>query len=173
MHWVGEAYGFRGVVLRYFNVAGATARLGEVHRPETHLIPAMLVAAEGGAPLTLFGDDYPTPDGTPIRDYIHVEDLADAHVRALDALSMTGSCRAYNLGQGGEGYTVKEIIAAARTVTGRDIPTAVVPRRAGDPAVLIASSTRIARDLGWRPGKTLADIVTSAWQFMTVRTGAR
>ena len=173
LRWYAGAHGLSSISLRYFNAAGASATNGERHDPETHLIPLVLQAAAGTLErVTIFGDDYPTRDGTCVRDYIHVEDLADAHVRALDGLSMTGICRAYNLGCGGEGYTVKEIIAAARSVTGRDIPTAVVPRRAGDPAVLIASSSRISRDLGWQPRKTLSDIVTSAWQFMNVRAGA-
>jgi UDP-glucose 4-epimerase len=174
LHWYAGAHGLSSISLRYFNAAGASAKNGERHDPETHLIPLVLQAAAGTLPkVTIFGDDYPTRDGTCVRDYIHVEDLADAHVRALDVLSTPRMCRAYNLGCGGDGYTVKEIIAAARSVTGRDIPTAVVPRRAGDPAVLIASSSRITRDLGWQPRKTLSDIVTSAWEFMSVRTGAR
>jgi UDP-glucose 4-epimerase len=174
LRWYAGAHGLSSISLRYFNAAGASATNGERHDPETHLIPLVLQAAAGTLPrVTIFGDDYPTRDGTCVRDYIHVEDLADAHVRALDALSLTGVCKAYNLGCGGDGYTVKEIIAAARRVTGRDIPTDVVPRRAGDPAVLIASASRIARDLGWQPRKTLTDIVTSAWQFMSVRSGVR
>jgi UDP-glucose 4-epimerase len=174
LHWYAGAHGLSSISLRYFNAAGASAKNGERHDPETHLIPLVLQAAAGTIPkVTIFGDDYPTRDGTCVRDYIHVEDLSDAHVRALDVLSTPGICRAYNLGCGGDGYTVKEIIAAARSVTGREIPTAVVPRRAGDPAVLIASSSRITRDLGWRPRRALNDIVTSAWEFMNVRTGAR
>ncbi|MBY0497973.1 MAG: UDP-glucose 4-epimerase GalE [Cyanobacteria bacterium] len=173
LRWYAGAHGLSSISLRYFNAAGATATNGERHDPETHLIPLVLQAAAGTLErVTIFGDDYPTRDGTCVRDYIHVEDLADAHVRALGALSEPGICRAYNLGCGGEGYTVKEIIAAARDVTGRDIPTAVVPRRAGDPAVLIAGSSRISRDLGWQSRKSLDDIVTSAWQFMSVRAGA-
>ena len=173
LRWYAGAHGLSSISLRYFNAAGATATNGERHDPETHLIPLVLQAAAGTLErVTIFGDDYPTRDGTCVRDYIHVEDLADAHVRALGALSESGICRAYNLGCGGEGYTVKEIIAAARDVTGRDIPTAVVPRRAGDPAVLIAGSSRISRDLGWQSRKSLDDIVTSAWQFMSVRAGA-
>ncbi|HEX6163578.1 MAG TPA: UDP-glucose 4-epimerase GalE [Vicinamibacterales bacterium] len=174
LRWYAGAHGLSSISLRYFNAAGASASNGERHDPETHLIPLVLQAAAGTLPrVTIFGDDYPTRDGTCVRDYIHVEDLADAHVRALDALSMSGICRAYNLGQGGDGYTVKEIIAAARAVTGRDIPTDVVARRPGDPAVLIASSARISRDLGWQPRRTLDDIVTSAWQFMTARSEER
>ena len=170
LRWYAGAHGLSSISLRYFNAAGATTINGERHDPETHLIPLVLQAAAGNIDrVTVFGDDYPTRDGTCVRDYIHVADLADAHVRALDALSAPGICRAYNLGCGGEGYTVKEIIAAARDVTGREIPTVVVPRRAGDPAVLIASSSRITRDLGWQPRQTLAGIVTSAWRFMSVR----
>jgi UDP-glucose 4-epimerase len=166
LRWYGAAYGLSSISLRYFNAAGASAVNGERHDPETHLIPLVLDTAAGDRhSITIFGDDYPTRDGTCVRDYIHVEDLADAHVRALDALD-AGICRAYNLGCGGEGFTVKEIIAAARKITGREIATDVTPRRAGDPAVLIASSARISADLGWRPRRTLDDIIDSAWRWM-------
>ena len=172
LRWYAGAHGLSSISLRYFNAAGATAINGERHDPETHLIPLVLQAAAGTIErVTIFGDDYPTRDGTCVRDYIHVADLADAHVRALATLSLPGICRAYNLGCGGEGYTVKEIIAAAREVTGHVIPTDIVPRRAGDPAMLVASSARIASDLGWQPRRSLTDIVTSAWQFMSARTG--
>ena len=132
LRWYGEAYGFRSVVLRYFNVAGASARLGEVHRPETHLIPNVLAAAEGGPPLTLFGDDYPTPDGTPVRDYIHVEDLADAHVAALLATATSGSGTPLvcNLGTS-TGFSVREVLASA-----------AAHRRARDPAHRRAAARR-------------------------------
>ena len=134
LRWYGEAYGFRSVILRYFNVAGASARLGEVHRPETHLIPNMLAAAEGGAPLTLFGDDYPTPDGTPIRDYIHVEDLADAHVAALLATDPgSGTPLVCNLGTS-TGFSVREVLASAARIVGREIPHTVGPQAGRRPA---------------------------------------
>jgi UDP-glucose 4-epimerase len=166
LHWYGEAYGFRSVVLRYFNVAGATTRLGEVHRPETHLIPIMLAAAEGGAPLKLFGDDYPTPDGTPIRDYIHVEDLADAHVTALLATEQASRTPLVcNLGTS-TGFSVREVLASAARIAGREIPHAVGPRRAGDPPVLVASNARARETLGWAPRRsTLDEMIGSAWTW--------
>ncbi len=175
LRWYGEAYGFRSVVLRYFNVAGASARLGEVHRPETHLIPTMLAAAEGGPALTLFGDDYPTPDGTPIRDYIHVEDLADAHVAALVATDpaddRTGQARGAatplvcNLGTS-TGFSVREVLGAAARVAGRDIPHTIGPRRTGDPPVLVASTARARETLGWEPRRsTLDEMLGSAWAW--------
>jgi UDP-glucose 4-epimerase len=170
LRWYGEAYGLRSVSLRYFNVAGATAELGEDHDPETHLIPAVLRAAEGGGSLTLFGDHYPTPDGTCIRDYIHVADLADAHLRAIEATA-PGDARtaegalACNLGNGG-GFSNREVIAAAEAVVGRPIPVTVGPRRAGDPPVLVAAADRAAEVLGWRPLRpTLAEMVGSAWAW--------
>jgi UDP-glucose 4-epimerase len=149
--WYGAAYGLRSVTLRYFNVAGASERNGEDHDPETHLIPNVLLAARGGPPLTLFGEDYPTPDGTPIRDYIHVLDLADAHLLALEATA-PGDARTEtpdgrsaplicNLGNGG-GFSVREVLTAAEAVTGGSIPYVVGPRRAGDPPVLVASAVR-------------------------------
>jgi UDP-glucose 4-epimerase len=167
LRWYAGAHDLRSVSLRYFNAAGASARNGERHDPETHLIPLVLRAAAGQlSHVTVFGNDYPTRDGTCVRDYIHVEDLADAHVRALAPLDRPRTCAAYNLGCGGDGYTVNEIIAAAGGVTGRQIPVEFAARRAGDPAVLIASSQRIARELGWQPRKKLDDIVTSAWRWM-------
>jgi UDP-glucose 4-epimerase len=156
----------RYVSLRYFNAAGATQRCGERHEPETHLIPLVLQAAMGLRPcVELFGDDYPTRDGTCVRDYIHVADLARAHVLALDDLD-SGS-ETYNLGCGDRGYTVREVIDTARTVTGRDIPERIVGRRPGDPAVLIASSEKARKQLGWKPElDDLAAIVESAWTWM-------
>ena len=177
LHWYGAAYGLRSVILRYFNVAGATERLGEVHRPETHLIPNMFAAAEGGAELTLFGDDYPTPDGTPIRDYIHVADLADAHVAALLATAphdprtgpAGGTAPAIpvicNLGTAG-GFSVREVLQAAEGVVGRPIPHTVGPRRAGDPPVLVAATDRAREILGWTPRRsTLPEMLGSAWAW--------
>ena len=168
LKWYADAYGFSSVSLRYFNAAGATRRNGERHDPETHLIPLVLHAAAGRLPqVTIFGTDYATTDGTCVRDYIHVEDLANAHVLALDVLAAPGVCRTYNLGCGGHGYSVRQVIETAERVTGRRVPVAVAARRAGDPAVLIASSKRIHRDLGWRPRQQQLDwIIASAWQWM-------
>ncbi|HYO67220.1 MAG TPA: UDP-glucose 4-epimerase GalE [Archangium sp.] len=168
LRWYDGAHGLKYVSLRYFNAAGATERSGERHDPETHLIPIVLQAAAGLRPeVTVFGDDYPTPDGTCVRDYIHVVDLAQAHILALHALAQGHSSSIYNLGCGGEGYSVKQVIDCARRVTGRDIPVAKGPRRAGDPAVLIASSGRITRELRWKPTQQKLDtIVESAWRWM-------
>jgi UDP-glucose 4-epimerase len=167
--WYGRAYGFRCVTLRYFNVAGATEALGEDHDPETHLIPNVLMAAEGRSSLTLFGDDYPTPDGTCVRDYIDVADLADAHLRAIEATSAgdsrTDAPLVCNLGNGG-GFSNREVIAAAERVVGREIPYQVGARRAGDPPVLVASSDRASEVLGWRPNhRSLEGMVSSAWAW--------
>jgi len=175
LRWYGGAYGLRSVVLRYFNVAGATDRLGEVHRPETHLIPNVLAAAAGGPPLTLFGEDYETPDGTPVRDYIHVADLADAHLAALLATDPadertgppTGASLPLvcNLGTA-TGFSVREVLAAAGRIAGREIPHTVGPRRAGDPPVLVASNDRARETLGWTPHRsTLDEMVASAWAW--------
>lgn len=166
MNWYDRAYGLRYASLRYFNAAGATAKCGEVHDPETHLIPILLQVATGKrSHVEIFGDDYPNADGTCVRDYIHVVDLARAHVLALNALA-EGS-RIYNLGCGGDGYSVRQVIETARQVTGREIPTKVGPRRAGDPAVLIASSQKIKRELGWQPKyQDLPLIIESAWGWM-------
>ena len=168
LRWYGAAYGLRTVILRYFNVAGATERLGEVHRPETHLIPNILLAADGGPALTLFGDDYPTPDGTPIRDYIHVEDLADAHVAALLATGVEAGQHEpliANLGTS-SGFSVRDVLREAETVVGQPIPHAVGPRRAGDPPVLVASNARARDSLGWTPRRsTLPEMIGSAWAW--------
>lgn len=166
MHWYERAYGLRYASLRYFNAAGASENCGEIHDPETHLIPIALQTAAGKrSQVDIFGDDYPTEDGTCVRDYIHVVDLARAHIMALDVLS-DGS-RIYNLGCGGAGYSVREVIETARQVTGKDIPTKIGPRRAGDPAVLIASSEKIKRELGWLPmHQDLRVIIESAWAWM-------
>ena len=173
--WYGRAYGLRSVSLRYFNVAGATETLGEDHDPETHLIPNVLRAAEGGPELTVFGDDYPTADGTCIRDYIHVSDLAEAHLLALAATApgdpRTAEPLVCNLGNGG-GFSVREVLTAAETVAAGPIPYAVGPRRAGDPPVLVARSTRAAEILGWRPARPgLEEMVGSAWAWRQAHPG--
>jgi len=164
--WYERGYGLRYASLRYFNAAGATERCGEWHDPETHLIPLVLQVAAGVRPeVAVYGNDYPTPDGTCIRDYIHVVDLARAHVLALGILGERSAI--YNLGCGGEGYSVQEVIDTAREVTGRDIATRVAPRRAGDPAVLIASSDKIRSELGWQPQfQDLQIIIQNAWQWL-------
>ncbi len=169
--WYERAHGLRAVSLRYFNAAGATDRSGERHDPETHLIPLVLQVAAGRRPhITIFGDDYPTHDGTCVRDYIHVIDLAAAHVLALHHLAGVGAPAAYNLGCGGAGYTVRDVIEVARRVTGHDIPVTIGPRRPGDPAILIATSDRITRDLDWHPRhQSLDDIIASAWSWMRRR----
>jgi len=166
LHWYENAYGLRYASLRYFNAAGASKQFGEQHDPETHLIPLVLQAANGTRPdVQIFGDDYPTRDGTCVRDYIHVIDLARAHILALNILNERSAI--YNLGCGGEGYTVNEVIDAAREVTGREIATRTVKRRAGDPAVLIASSDKIKHELGWSPKyQDLKLIIQSAWDWL-------
>ena len=164
LHWLSETKGLRYACLRYFNAAGASEFRGEHHSPETHLIPLVLQAASGQRDgITIFGDDYATSDGTCVRDYVHVLDLAEAHALALDALEV-GSCT-YNLGNG-EGFSVREVIDAAQRVTGVEIATALGPRRAGDPARLVASSQRIRDELGWAPAfANLDGIIDSAWRW--------
>ena len=163
-----SAYGLRSVALRYFNAAGAAddGSLGELHEPETHLIPNVLRAALGaGPPLRVFGDDYPTPDGTCVRDYVHVDDLAQAHRLALDYMDAHPGAHAFNLGNGA-GFSVKQVIAAAERVCGHRIPWSVQRRRAGDPSVLVASSERARRELGWAPAHAdLESILGSAWRW--------
>lgn len=160
------AYGLRSAALRYFNAAGAHADgdIGESHDPETHLIPNVLRAALGiGPALRLFGDDYPTADGTCVRDYVHVDDLAQAHELALDYLDTHPGAHAFNLGND-RGFSVREVIAAAQRITGQPIPSSIAPRREGDPAVLVASSDKARRELGWVPVHTSLDtIIDSAW----------
>jgi UDP-glucose 4-epimerase len=159
-----RAHGLDAVSLRYFNVAGASGGLGEDHDPETHLIPNVLRTALGQLEaVEVFGTDYPTRDGTAIRDYIHVEDLADAHVLALEG-GAPGEHRIFNLGSG-DGYTVREVIETARTVTGVDIPARETDRRPGDPTALIASSDRIRDELGWEPHKDLEAMIEDAWTW--------
>ena len=166
MHWYERAHGLRYASLRYFNAAGATEKCGEDHDPETHLIPITLQAATGKrAHVEIYGEDYLTEDGTCIRDYIHVIDLARAHILALDVLSERSAI--YNLGCGGDGYSVREVIDTARRVTGKEIPVRMGPRRPGDPAVLIASSDKIKSELGWQPQfQDLELIIESAWRWM-------
>ena len=165
------AHGLAGVSLRYFNVAGAHGRFGERHVVETHLIPIVLQVASGDREsMQIYGDDWPTPDGTCVRDYIHVDDLAEAHLLAL-AHAEPGRHAVYNLGSG-TGFSVREVVEACRAVTGHPIPTVVAPRRSGDPAVLVASSEAAAAALGWRPTRTdLATIVGDAWRFSQLRHG--
>jgi len=167
-HAIGSyavAHGLAAVSLRYFNVAGAHGRFGERHAVETHLIPIVLQVATGQRDsVQVYGGDWPTPDGTCVRDYIHVDDLAEAHLLALRH-ARPGHHSIYNLGSGA-GFSVREVIEACRTATGHPIPSVDAPRRAGDPAVLVASSQAAQRELGWRPTRTdLATIVTDAWRF--------
>jgi len=162
---VSEARGLAATSLRYFNVAGAHGRFGEDHHPETHLIPLVLRAAAEGSSVKIFGTDYPTRDGTAVRDYIHVEDLGRAHLLALEAAG-PGEHRVYNLGNGA-GFSVREVIEAARRVTHESIDAVEAPRRVGDPPVLVASSQRIQTDLGWKPEKPeLQTMISDAWAWM-------
>jgi len=166
--WFDNAYGLKYAVLRYFNVAGAhpSGKIGEDHRPETHLIPTVMQAALGKIPkLKIYGDDYPTPDGTCIRDYIHATDLADAHILALEELIKKGESMTYNLGNG-TGYSNKEIVETAKMITGRPISLEIIERRPGDPPVLIASSEKINKELAWQPRyNTLEQIIGTAWEW--------
>jgi UDP-glucose 4-epimerase len=159
------AHDLGAVSLRYFNVAGASHALGEDHEPETHLIPNVLRAIQGRLPhVEIYGTDYDTPDGTAIRDYIHIEDLSDAHELALTAAE-PGVHKIYNLGNG-EGFSVREVIAATERVTGRDVPTVEAGRRPGDPPILVAASEKIRTELGWSPRKpALEDMIADAWDF--------
>ncbi len=175
IRWYGSAYGLRSAILRYFNVAGASTLNGEAHSPETHLIPTILAAADSGSELVLFGDDFPTPDGTCIRDYIHVLDLAQAHLLALQATGpsdeRTGPRAGpatpliCNLGNG-SGFSNREVLRMAERVTGLTVRHRVGPRRPGDPAVLVAGASRARALLGWRPGhESLEEMVFSAWEW--------
>lgn len=170
MKWCDQAYGMRYVALRYFNVAGAVpdASIGEDHTPETHLVPIILQVALGQREqLSIFGDDYETPDGTCVRDYVHVEDLIAAHLLALDYLEAGNESNMFNLGSS-LGYSVKEMLDAAREVTGKDIPAVIAPRRAGDPGTLVASSEKAKTILGWKPHYTsIKDIIATAWNWHT------
>ena len=168
IQWCDTAYGIKFVSLRYFNVAGAlsTGEIGEDHDPETHLIPIVLQAALGQREaITIFGDDYATPDGTCIRDYVHVEDLIDAHILALEYLNNHTTSQIFNLGSS-TGYSVKEIVEAARKVTGKEIPAMIGERRAGDPAKLVAASDKAREVLGWQPTyERIEDIIQTAWKW--------
>lgn len=163
-----SAYGLKYVALRYFNAAGAheSGTIGEDHNPESHLIPIIMQVLNGKREkLGIFGDDYPTPDGTCIRDYIHISDLADAHIKAVESLRAGAQSTAYNLGNG-NGFSVKEVVDTVEKVVGKEVKNEITPRRAGDPAVLVASSEKIKRELGWKPRyDSLEKIVSSAWKW--------
>lgn len=165
--WLDRYRGLRSIALRYFNACGADpdSALGEEHDPETHLIPLLMRAVITGQPITIFGDDYGTPDGTCIRDYIHVSDLAEAHLVAVEKLLAGGLTDAFNAGTG-RGYSVMEVVRSVEEVTGKKVPLEIGPRRAGDPPVLVANSDKLKRTLGWKPKFTeLKDIVQTAWLF--------
>jgi UDP-glucose 4-epimerase len=167
LKWLDTCSGLRSIVLRYFNACGADPEsgLGEEHNPETHLIPLLLKAVVSGEPITIFGDDYETPDGTCIRDYIHVNDLAEAHVAAIEKLLAGGTSDVFNVGTGA-GHSVLEVMQAVEQVTGRKVPHQIGQRREGDPAVLVANSDKLKRTLGWTPKfPEIKDIVATAWQF--------
>ena len=167
LKWCDRAYGIRYAALRYFNAAGSDTEtgIGEDHDPESHLIPLVMKTALGQRDhIGIFGEDYPTADGTCVRDYIHVNDLAEAHLLALEYLAGGGGSDVFNLGSG-DGYSVKEIIETARRVTGREIKATVEPRRAGDPSVLIASNKKAAEVLGWKPVRGLEQIISDAWAW--------
>ncbi len=165
-----RAHGLGAVSLRYFNVAGASGELGEDHEPETHLIPLVLQAADGRREyVSVFGTDYPTPDGTAVRDYIHIEDLGEAHILGLEQATNPGEHRIYNLGNG-TGFSVRQVIEAARAVTGREIPVREEGRRPGDPAALVASSQKIRDELGWVPDKPeIESMIADAWAWFQAR----
>jgi UDP-glucose-4-epimerase GalE len=167
LEWFDKIHGMRSVCLRYFNASGADpkGRAGENHDPETHLIPLLFEAVRSGKPVTLFGDDYATPDGTCIRDYIHVTDLAQAHIAAVEALCDGGESKKFNVGTG-HGFSVKEVLNAVERVTGRKVPFVMGPRRDGDPPLLVADSTRLQRELGWKPEYSdLGRTVETAWAW--------
>lgn len=167
LDWLDATRGLRAIRLRYFNACGANnaAGLGERHDPETHLIPLILRAVRTGKPVTLFGDDYPTPDGTCVRDYIHVDDLASAHIAAVNHLLNGGASNVFNAGTG-QGFSVKEVVTAVEKITGQKVPYIMGPRRDGDPAQLVADSSKLRQTLGWQPKfDTLESIIESAWVF--------
>jgi UDP-glucose-4-epimerase GalE len=167
LHWFDQIHGIRNICLRYFNAAGAdpAERSGESHEPETHLIPLLFRAVRTGIPVTLFGDDYATPDGTCIRDYIHVTDLAQAHILAVAALSAGSASAKFNAGTG-QGFSVKEVLKVVTEVTGSTVPHKIGPRREGDPPLLVADSALLQRQLGWIPRYSdLTTIVKTAWKW--------
>jgi UDP-glucose-4-epimerase GalE len=171
LKWLDSCSGLRSIALRYFNACGADPEsgLGEEHEPETHLIPLMIRAVVSKNPMTIFGNDYETPDGTCIRDYIHVTDLAEAHVAAIEKLLAGGASDVFNVGTGA-GQSVLQVMQAVEHVTGQKVPHEIGPRREGDPPVLVANSDKLKRTLGWKPKFTdLNDIVTTAWQFSRTR----
>jgi UDP-glucose 4-epimerase len=175
LKWFDLIHGLRSVCLRYFNASGAdpAGGLGEEHDPETHLIPLMLRAAATGRPLTVFGDDYDTPDGTCIRDYIHVNDLADAHIRAVEALLAGAPSDQFNVGTGC-GHSVLEMLRGVEEATGQKVPYKMGPRREGDPPALVANADKLRRSLGWEPRyMDLRDIISTAWEFERKRLEAR
>jgi UDP-glucose-4-epimerase GalE len=172
LRWFDEIHHLTGVCLRYFNASGADpeARLGEEHEPETHLIPLLFRAVLTGKPVTLFGDDYETPDGTCIRDYIHVNDLAQAHILAVEHLLNGGASAQFNVGTG-TGHSVMEVVRAVEEVTGQKVPYTIGPRRSGDPAALVAASDKLRNTLGWKPQYAdLRTIVQHAWNFARKQT---
>jgi UDP-glucose 4-epimerase len=167
LDWFDHIHGLRSICLRYFNASGADpeGRAGESHDPETHLIPLIFRAVQTGEPVTLFGNDYATPDGTCIRDYIHVSDLARAHIAAVESLVGGGASKKYNVGTG-HGYSVQEVLRTVEEVTGKPVPYQFGPRRDGDPPTLVADSTRLQQELGWKPvDSDLKRIVETAWQW--------
>jgi UDP-glucose-4-epimerase GalE len=169
LKWLDSCSGLRSIALRYFNACGADPEsgLGEEHQPETHLIPLLIRAVLTGEPITIFGDDYDTPDGTCIRDYIHVTDLAEAHVSAIETLLAGGPSDVFNVGTGA-GRSVLEVMRAVEQITERKVPHQIGPRRAGDPPALVANSEKLQRTLGWKPKfPEISDIVATAWQFET------
>ena len=169
LKWLDSCSGLRSIALRYFNACGADPEsgLGEEHQPETHLIPLLIRAVLTGEPITIFGDDYDTPDGTCIRDYIHVTDLAEAHVSAIETLLAGGPSDVFNVGTGA-GRSVLEVMRAVEQITERKVPHQIGPRRAGDPPALMANSEKLQRTLGWKPKfPEISDIVATAWQFET------
>ncbi len=171
LRWYGHAYALQWVALRYFNAAGADsdAEIGELHEPEPHLIPLIMQAARGERPsISILGTDYATPDGTALRDYIHVDDLAQAHILAMHHLAAGGASGAFNLGTG-QGYSVRQVIAAVEKHSGRKVPVVEKPRRPGDPHSLVAGAARAAQILGWRPAHNLDSIVASAWTWESVK----
>jgi len=175
LRWFDSIHNLRSICLRYFNAAGADpdGELGEEHEPETHLIALMLRAVKTGKPVTLFGDDYPTPDGTCVRDYVHVMDLAEAHIAALESLSGGGPSDHFNVGTGA-GHSLLDVVRAVEEITDEKVPYVIGPRRAGDPPALVADSSKLQRTLGWKPRyASLCDVVATAWEFEKARIGVK